>query len=223
MHVIEIRFAFLHPHANGLGGLGAGADERGIVVASVDIRETPDVGNDISKEVRPFPCCREGRDAAAANAADGPACGIVAQVHLLANHRDDFLGEKFRADPIGRVVFKTPRAARLGAGQFRRDVSRIDKDRGRHGQFAGGDQIIQDDSRARSAVLLEIAGTIEKDDTIGRLIGLVLGGNINGPFAFSARIDLRFRPLEFFNLPLRHPRLDLRVIGERWNLAGYAW
>src|SRR5436305_1611847 len=60
-------------------------------VAAAEVREAADVAEHRAEQVRPLPRDRERADAARANAADRPARRVAAQLHRLADLRQDLL------------------------------------------------------------------------------------------------------------------------------------
>ena len=142
VEVIQIVLPLLHPDADGLRLFAAGPNESGVVVAAANIGETPDVGNDVAKEIGAFPCGGEGGDAAAADAASRPACGIGAEVGFLADVRQNFVSEVADEISAGGIVFVAARAASLRAGELGGNVAGIDEQRDGGRDFASGNKVV---------------------------------------------------------------------------------
>src|SRR5262245_65475 len=91
--VVQVLPAALQEHADGL--LRLRADQGRVDVAAADVRETADVRQHLAELVRHLPRGRERADAARTDAADGPALGVGAELHV----RDLLgLGEEFVAE-----------------------------------------------------------------------------------------------------------------------------
>src|SRR5262249_31432047 len=87
--IVEVVRAILEEHADRL--LRRLADDAWIAVAAADVGETADVAEDLAEQVRPFPRHRERADAPGRGAANTAARGVLAQLELLADFRQNFL------------------------------------------------------------------------------------------------------------------------------------
>ena len=85
-------------------------------LAAGDVGEAADPRQDLAELVRPLPGDGPGADAAAADAGDGAALGVVAELHRLLDLGQDLL-EQEPGVPVGeRVVLDAALAAAVLAG-----------------------------------------------------------------------------------------------------------
>src|SRR5262249_45169210 len=144
---------------------------------------------DFAELVRALPRDGECADAAAADAADGAAGGVVAQFVAFFDFGKDLLEQEPRVLIRERVVFKT--AVRLALSSRSRRDEYADNDR----QFALRDHVVED---CRDVVLRALP--VLKDHHAGRSLRFVLRGDIYPPVAGRALEDFAgpFRLLNQF-------------------------
>ena len=82
------------------------SNERGIDMAAPDVREAADVTDYLAEGIGPLPCDGEGGDAPGAVSANGPAIGVVAQLHGFPDFGNNLLDEKTGVLVAERVVFE---------------------------------------------------------------------------------------------------------------------
>ena len=119
--VVEVVGAVLEEDADRL--LGGLADQGLVVVAPFapglaagDVGEAADPREDLAELVRPLPGDGPGADAAAADAGDGAAVGVVAELDRLLDLGQDLLEQEPGVLVGERVVLDAPLAAALSPG-----------------------------------------------------------------------------------------------------------
>ena len=109
--VVQIVAAVLKKDADRL--VGRGADQRRIDVAAADVGEAADVAEHLAESVGPLPGDGERADAARGDAANRPALGVVGQLVLLADLRQDLLQQEPGVLVAERVVLEAAVAGLL--------------------------------------------------------------------------------------------------------------
>ena len=195
--VVEIPAHIFEIDADGLA-LGL-ADQGRIGVAAAEIDETADGGVDLAKLIGPLPRGGEGRDAAAARAADRAHGGIFGNGKLFLDLGQNLFEEQANVAVAERIVFESA-VARGGAGflrgvrRTRGIITRIDHHGDRHGHFAASDQVFKYDGHAPVPRGRVATATVLEDHEGSGAVGFVAGRHVDPPVARGVREDLRVLP-----------------------------
>jgi len=188
VEVIEIVFAFLEKNAK---RLGIGLPNQGrIDMASPDVREAPDVTDDLSKGIGPLPRGGEGTDPTRTVSADDTMIRVAGQGVGLADFRKDLFEEKPGILVAERVIFEAAILSRLAALFRRRNHPGIDEDSDRDGDVASVNQVIENGRGTKGSILPNKASPILTNQHRRGFSFLILGGDIDPVIANRARKDL---------------------------------
>src|SRR5262245_58422508 len=192
MLIVQIVFAVLQEDADRF--LRSLADQRLVIVSAFaqrrpagDVGKAADPRQNFAELIRALPRDGECADAAAADAADGAAGGVMAQFVTLFDFRKDLFEQKPRVLIRERVVFKT--TVRPAAGPRSRRDEYGDHDR----QVAFRDHVVED---YRDVVLCVLS--ILEDHQARRILRFVLRGDVDPPVARRALKDFA-RPFWLLN------------------------
>src|SRR5262245_12471973 len=152
-----------------------------------DVGEAADPGQHLAEFIRALPGDGEGADAATADAANGPAGGVVAQFVTLFDFGKDLFEQKSGVLIRERVIFKTAIRPAVSPRAWRDEYS----DGHRHIAFS--DQVVEND---RDVVLRVLP--VLKDHHARRAFRLVLRGDVDPPVARRAFKDFA-RPFWLLN------------------------
>src|SRR5262249_31808223 len=192
MLIVQIVFAVLQEDADRL--LRSLANQRLVIVSAFaqrrpagDVGKAADPRQNFAELIRALPRDGERADAAAADAADGSAGGVMAQFVTLFDFRKDLFEQEPRVLIRERVVFKT--AVRPAVGPRSRRDEYADHDP----QVACRDHVVEN---CRNVVLRVLP--ILKDHHARRNLRFVLRGDVNPPVASRALKDFA-RPFWLLN------------------------
>ena len=102
VQVVEVVLTFLQEDSNGFA-FGF-SNQRRIDMAAADICKTSHMAEHLAELVGPFPGNRPRTDPAGTDAANCSAFGIIRQVVLFANKRQDFFQDNFAASLPGELA-----------------------------------------------------------------------------------------------------------------------
>src|SRR5262245_54781639 len=192
MLIVQIVFAVLQEDADWL--LRSLANQ-GLVIVSAfaqrrsagDVGKAADPRQDFAELIRALPRDGERADAAAADAADGAAGGVMTQFVTLFDFGQDLFEEEPRVLIRERVVFKTAVRPAISSRTWRDEYADHDRD------VAFRDQVIED---YRNVVLRVLP--ILKDHHARRILRFVLRRDVDPPVARHALKDFA-RPFWLLN------------------------
>lgn len=170
-------------------------NEGRIDVSAADIGEAADMADDIFEEVGAFPGNGEGADSSRAHTTDGAAGGIGGEFDGLANLGEDFLFEKLGVFGREGIIFDGAVAAFLTAPillalDLSGEEPGINEDSDGEGRFALGVQVVEDGGGPDQSLFIDVGVTILKDDDVGILRAIVLGGHVKVILAEGSFEDL---------------------------------
>lgn len=191
--VVEILIAVLQEDSD-IAFL-AFADEGRIDVTAPDVGEAANVADDVFEKVGAFPGHGEGADSSGAHTTDGPAGGIGGEFDRFADFGEDFSFKKHSVFGREGVIFDGAVAAFLTAPillalDLSGEEPGINEDSDGEGRFALGVQVVEDGGGPDQPFFVDISMTILKDDDVGILRAIVLGGHVKVILAEGSFEDL---------------------------------
>ena len=216
---IVIVGAVLEENAESLG-LGL-ADEARIAVAAAETDVGADDAEDAGEFRRTFPRRGEGGDGTAAGATDGAVVAGFRKADRAAvggglgfDGREDFLEEETRVGVAEAVeLVAAIKAVEGGGGRGGFDDAGADEHADEDGDFAAGDQVVEDGGGAPlHAVLVDVDA--------GGLGGGVLARDVDCDLASGAGKNLGGCELEFDQFALGHAGLDFGIGAGRIVVSG---
>ncbi len=179
-------------------GFGFGeANEGGVGVAAADIGEATHPREDFAELVGAFPGGGEGADASRGTSCEGDVLGFGApsERETAANFGENF-GEQEAAVGIAKGIVFEAAVGGFVVGFLIGFAARVDEDTDDRGHVTFVDEVVKNDRDAEASVGVGMASAVLPDHEAEGLIGLMIGGGVNGDLADGIGEDLAVFPFE---------------------------